>query len=91
MCFSSEKVSKRCLNFEAIAGYDQAVRDRVGLLGYAEFSIIEIHVLYRLGMMEHKSHLFILSTTFCIYIHGHSQIPQDPNGLFTCYSMYPQR
>ena len=69
MCFSSEKVSKKCFNFEAIAGYDQAVRDRVGLLGYVEFSNIEIHVLYRLGMMEHKSHLFILSTTFCIYIY----------------------
>ena len=31
--FVSEKVSKACFNFEAIAGYDQAVRDRVGLKG----------------------------------------------------------
>ena len=39
--FVSEKVSKACFNFEAIAGYDQAVRDRVELEGYTQFSIIE--------------------------------------------------
>ena len=39
--FISEKVSKACFNFEAVAGYDQAVRDRVELEGYVQFSIIE--------------------------------------------------
>ena len=39
--FISEKVSKACFNFEAVAGYDQAVRDRVELEGYAQFSVIE--------------------------------------------------
>ena len=29
--FVSEKVSKACFNFEAVAGYDQAVIDRVEL------------------------------------------------------------
>ena len=39
--FVSDKVSKACFNFDAIAGYDQAVRDRVELEGYSQFSIIE--------------------------------------------------
>ena len=39
--FISDKVSKGCFNFAAIAGYDQAVRDRVELDGYAQFAIIE--------------------------------------------------
>ena len=33
--FVSEKVSKRCFNFEAVAGYNQAVGDRVALERYA--------------------------------------------------------
>ena len=39
--FVSEKVSKACFNFEAVPGYDQAVRDRVELEGYSQFSILE--------------------------------------------------
>ena len=44
--FVSEKVSKACFNFEAVAGYDQAVRDRVELEGYAPFSIIETEEVF---------------------------------------------
>ena len=44
--FVSEKVSKACFNFEAVAGYDQAVRDRVELEGYAQFSIIETEEVF---------------------------------------------
>ena len=36
--FASEKVSKKCFNFEAIAGYYPAVRDRVAPEGYSEFA-----------------------------------------------------
>ena len=39
--FVSEKVSKGCFDFEAVAGYDQAVRERVALDGYAQFAVIE--------------------------------------------------
>ena len=39
--FISDKVSKGCFNFEAISGYDEAVRARVALEGYAEFAKIE--------------------------------------------------
>ena len=44
--FVSEKVSKACFNFEAVAGYDQAVRDRVELEGYSQFSIIETEEVF---------------------------------------------
>ena len=44
--FVSEKVSKACFNFEAVAGYDQAVRERVELEGYAQFSIIETEEVF---------------------------------------------
>ena len=44
--FVSEKVSKACFNFEAVAGYDQAVRDRVELDGYTQFSIIETEEVF---------------------------------------------
>ena len=44
--FISEKVSKACFNFEAVAGYDQAVRDRVELDGYVQFSIIETEEVF---------------------------------------------
>ena len=43
----SDKVSKACFNFDAIAGYDQAVRDRVELEGYSQFSIIETEEVFR--------------------------------------------
>ena len=43
--FISEK-SKACFNFEAVAGYDQAVRDRVELEGYVQFSIIETEEVF---------------------------------------------
>ena len=43
--FVSEKVSKACFNFEAVAGYDQAVRDRE-LEGYSQFSIIETEEVF---------------------------------------------
>ena len=33
--FVSEKVAKMCINLEAVAGYDQAVRDIVVLEGYS--------------------------------------------------------
>ena len=39
--FISDKVAKGCFNFEAIAGYDKAVRARVALEGYSEFANIE--------------------------------------------------
>ena len=44
--FVSEKVSKACFNFEAVAGYDQAVRERVELEGYSQFSIIETEEVF---------------------------------------------
>ena len=44
--FVSEKVSKACFNFEAGAGYDQSVRDRVELEGYPQFSIIETEEVF---------------------------------------------
>ena len=44
--FISEKVSKACFNFEAVADYDQAVRDRVELEGYSQFSIIETEEVF---------------------------------------------
>ena len=44
--FISEKVSKACFNFEAVAGYDQAVRDRVELEGYTQFAIIETEEVF---------------------------------------------
>ena len=44
--FVSEKVSKACFNFEAVAGYDQAVRKRVELEGYSQFSIIETEEVF---------------------------------------------
>ena len=44
--FVSEKVSKACFNFEAVAGYDQAVRERVELEGYAQFAIIETEEVF---------------------------------------------
>ena len=44
--FVSEKVSKACFNFEAVAGYDQAVRERVELEGYTQFSIIETEEVF---------------------------------------------
>ena len=44
--FISEKVSKACFNFEAVAGYDQAVRERVELEGYAQFAIIETEEVF---------------------------------------------
>ena len=44
--FVSEKVSKACFNFEAVAGYDQAVRDRVELEGYSQLSIIETEEVF---------------------------------------------
>ena len=37
----SDKVAQWCFNFEAIAGYDDAVRARVVLEGYGEFAKIE--------------------------------------------------
>ena len=39
--FMSDKVAKGCFNFEAISGYDDAVRARVALEGYGEFAKIE--------------------------------------------------
>ena len=39
--FISDKVAKGCFNFEAISGYDDAVRARVALEGYSEFAKIE--------------------------------------------------
>ena len=39
--FVSDKVAKGCFNFEAISGYDEAVRARVALEGYSEFAKIE--------------------------------------------------
>ena len=39
--FVSDKVSKGCFNFEAISGYDEAVRARVALEGYSGFAKIE--------------------------------------------------
>ena len=44
--FISEKVSKACFNFEAVAGYDQAVRERVELEGYEQFAIIETEEVF---------------------------------------------
>ena len=44
--FVSEKVSKACFNFEAVASYDQAVRDRVELEGYVQFLIIETEKVF---------------------------------------------
>ena len=44
--FVLDKVSKGCFNFEAIAGYDQAVTDRVELEGYSLFSIIETEEVF---------------------------------------------
>ena len=41
LTFISDKISKGCFNFEAISGYDEAVRARVALEGYSEFSKIE--------------------------------------------------
>ena len=39
--FVSDKVAKGCFNFEAISGYDEAIRARVALEGYSEFAKIE--------------------------------------------------
>ena len=39
--FVSEKVLKGCLYFEAVAGYDDAVRDPVALDGYSQLGLIE--------------------------------------------------
>ena len=44
--FVSEKVSKACFHFEAVAGYNQSVRDRVELEGYSQFSIIETEEVF---------------------------------------------
>ena len=44
--FVSEKVSKACFNFEAVAGYDQAVGDRVELEDYSQFLIIETEEVF---------------------------------------------
>ena len=39
--FISDKVAKGCFNFEAISGYDEAVRARVALESYSELANIE--------------------------------------------------
>ena len=39
--FVSDKVANGCFNFEAISGYDDAIRARVALEGYGEFAKIE--------------------------------------------------
>ena len=44
--FVSEKISKACFNFEAVAGYDQAVRDCVELEEYSQLSIIETEEVF---------------------------------------------
>ena len=41
LTFISDKVAKGCFNFEAISGYDDAVRATVVVEGYGEFAKIE--------------------------------------------------
>ena len=48
----SDKVAKGCFNFEAISGYDDAVRARVALEGYGEFAKIETDEVYGHFSME---------------------------------------
>ena len=50
--FVSEKVSKGCFDFEAVAGYDQAVRERVALDGYAQFAVIETEEVFTQFLVE---------------------------------------
>ena len=52
--FVSEKASKACFNFEAVAGYDQAVRERVELEGYTQFSIIETEEVFTHFSVENR-------------------------------------